>query len=375
MNNPDSSSSFDLPSVFSSFWGYRLALKIALFSASVTAAGAGLTWILSDGFSLWMGGLLVAISFTGSYTATVTYASRRLELARGVLKNLRKHEFETLDLAQVERGDEINDIIRQVYRTGRVLEREFEELKKVENYRREFLGNISHELKTPIFSIRGFAETLNEGALDDPEVNRSFIEKIIRNADRLSNLANDLAEISRFETGERELNIDAFNLKRLINDVVESVEPQARKRSVKISKSFEKNLPPTLGDPAQIRQVMVNLVDNAIKYSEKGGKVTVKASTHSPNSVQVVVGDRGIGIGKEDIARLTERFFRVDKSRSRAAGGTGLGLAIVKHILAAHDVELQIRSKPGKGSSFSFDLPIAVLEKENIAPDTRQAIN
>ncbi len=315
-------------------------------------------------WTIWVSVIAVTTTFLGAYIATFYHASSRLELARKVLKNIRKHDFETLDLAQVERGDELNDIIRQVYRTGRVLEREFSELKKMETYRKDFLGNISHELKTPIFSIRGFAETLREGAMDDPEVKHSFVEKIIRNADRLSNLAKDLSEIARLETGQLEMEKTAFSMKRLVNDVVESVEPQAKERSIKIKKSIESKLPPVYGDPSQIRQVVVNLVDNAIKYSNEGGVVSVRLrSRRKREVVEFSVRDQGVGVSKEDLARLTERFFRVDKSRSRSAGGTGLGLSIVKHILAAHNQELAVSSALGKGSTFSFLLGVALVDE------------
>ena len=320
---------------------------------------------LWSAWTVWVAVVAVLLTFIGGYVGTFRHASKRLQLARSILRNLRRHEFETLDLAQVERGDELNDIIRQVYRTGRVLEREFSELKKMENYRREFLGNISHELKTPIFSIRGFAETLNEGAIDDDTVNRSFVEKIIRNADRLSNLARDLAEISRLETGQLAMNMTAFNMKRLVTDVVESVEPQAREHSITLRTQFDGNLPPVQGDSSQIRQVVVNLVDNAIKYSHEGGLVTIALRERRGRSeVELRVTDQGVGVSKEDIGRLTERFFRVDKSRSRSAGGTGLGLSIVKHILAAHGEELTVSSTLGKGSTFGFSLPALIAEED-----------
>lgn len=343
--------------------GHRLALKVGLSAALVVGLASTALWLTWIEWTLRVSLAAVLLTFLGGYIATILHASSRLRLARSILRNLRRHEFDTLDLAQVERGDELNDIIRQVYRTGRVLEREFSGLKKMENYRREFLGNISHELKTPIFSIRGFAETLNEGAIDDPEVNRSFVEKIIRNADRLSNLARDLTEISRLETGQLAMNMTAFSMKRLVTDVVESVEPLARERSIVLKTTFESDLPPVHGDSSQIRQVVVNLVDNAIKYSHDAGTVTIELrSRRAGTQVEFLVRDRGVGVSKDDLDRLTERFFRVDKSRSRSAGGTGLGLSIVKHILAAHHEELEVSSTLGKGSSFGFALPAVTAE-------------
>ena len=364
---PDQQSSSDpgkLLDTSTSPLGHRLALKIGLSAAGgmmVVSVFLALFW---SAWSLPIAMVAVLGCLTAGYVATFFHASSRLELARKILKNIRKHDFETLDQAQVERGDELNDIIRQVYRTGRVLEKEFSELKKMETYRRDFLGNISHELKTPIFSIRGFAETLQDGALEDPAVNRSFVEKIIRNADRLNNLAQDLSEIARLETGQLELAKSAFSMKRLVTDVVESVEPQATERSISIKTTFEKKLPPVYGDPSQIRQVVVNLVDNAIKYSDEGGKISIHLrSKRQRDVVEFAVKDQGVGVSKEDLSRLTERFFRVDKSRSRSAGGTGLGLSIVKHILAAHNHELAVASSLGKGSTFSFMLDVAQVDE------------
>lgn len=344
--------------------GHRLALKIGLSAAGGTAVVCLFLTVFWEQWTAWISLIAIALAALGGYIATFHHASSRLELARKILKNLRRHEFDTLDLAQVDQGDELNDIIRQVYRTGRVLEREFSELKKMETYRKDFLGNISHELKTPIFSIRGFAETLKNGALEDPAVNQSFVEKIIRNADRLSNLATDLSEIARLETGNLEMEMSAFSMRRLVNDVVESVEPQALEKSISIRTSFESKLPPVYGDSSQIRQVVVNLVDNAIKYSNEGGKVTVRLrSRRKREIVEFSVRDQGVGVAKEDLARLTERFFRVDKSRSRSAGGTGLGLSIVKHILAAHNQELFLSSALGKGSTFTFRLAVAPVDE------------
>jgi len=344
--------------------GHRLALKIGLTASGGILVVCVFLTLLWTAWTWWITVVVVLGTLMGAYLATFYHASSRLELARSILKDIRKYDFETLDMAQVERGDELNDIIRQVYRTGRVLEREFSELKKMESYRKDFLGNISHELKTPIFSIRGFAETLKDGALDDPEVNQSFVEKIIRNADRLSNLATDLSEIARLETGSLEMEKSAFSMKRLVNDVVESVEPQAREKSISVKTSFESKLPPVYGDPSQIRQVVVNLVDNAIKYSNEGGKVSIRLrSKRKRDIVEFSVRDQGVGVAKEDLIRLTERFFRVDKSRSRSAGGTGLGLSIVKHILAAHDQQLAVSSALGKGSTFSFTLNVARVDE------------
>lgn len=343
--------------------GSLIAMRIAL----VVAAGIGLS-----GLILWAIGaveswipvaLVMATGGVVAYGAVWYWVARRIALASATLQQIRRHNFEDLAAANIKKGDELNDLIRQVYRTGQVFRSEFEEINSLENYRREFVGNVSHELKTPIFSIRGFAETLMNGALEDPAVNRSFVEKIVRNADRLSSLARDLSEISKLETGEQQVIEETFDLRRLCTDVVDSVEPIAVGKDIQVIVDMPPHIPPVSGDPLRIRQVVVNLVDNAIKYTNNGGRVTVRARQED-TWVQLDVQDDGIGISAEDLPRLTERFFRVDKSRSRSAGGTGLGLSIVKHILAAHKQVLQVDSTTGHGSTFGFRLP-ARAEVEN----------
>ena len=238
----------------------------------------------------------------------------------------------------------------------KILERE-----RTEHYRRVFLGNVSHELKTPIFSISGFAETLLNGALEDTRVRRNFVERIAHNAERLSNLAKDLAEVARIEMGELTMTMEPFNLRNLTREVLENIEPLATRLHVTMRQTIAEDLPPVRADRERIGQVLSNLVDNAVKYGKEGGYIEVNADLLLSGHIKVSVVDDGIGIDTTHIHRLTERFFRVDTSRSRSRGGpgTGLGLAIVKHILGAHDSQLVIKSTLDVGSTFSFTLPTA----------------
>ena len=301
--------------------------------------------------------LLLAVGAAGiAYGSAHAVLHRRMKQARVTLRRIRHHNFDTLESVAAPRGDELNHLIWEVYRTGQTLESEIQELKRMENYRREFIGNVSHELKTPIFSVQGFAETLLDGALEDEAVNRTFLEKILFNANRLDNLARDLAEIARIETGELEMSIEPMHLERLVREVLEGLDMKARQRNITLTARLPNDLPTVLGDQERLRQVLVNLVDNAIKYNQDGGRVEVVARVLPSEEVKVSVVDNGIGIKEEYIPRLTERFYRVDKSRSRDQGGTGLGLAIVKHILGAHDRELMVESTPGRGSTFGFTL-------------------
>ncbi len=309
--------------------------------------------------------------FVGAYALNVALIVPRLRLARTVLRQIRRHRFESLASAQVPRGDELNDLVWQVYRTGQTVQRELEELTSMENYRKEFIGNVSHELKTPIFAVRGFAETLDAGALEDPKVNRNFLKKILRNTDRLSNLVRDLGEISRIEHGELTLNPEPFDLALLCAEALESVEAVAAGRKIAVSIALPRGVPQVVGDPDHVRRIVINLVENAIKYNDDGGSVELSARHLPSGDVQVSVRDDGIGIPPDLLPRITERFFRVDKSRSRSQGGTGLGLAIVKHLLAAHDRLLRVESELGVGSTFSFTLPARVVPPERALAQSR----
>lgn len=334
---------------------HRLAAKVALLATGVAGLLVVLLDVVLGRFSVYD---LVAlpIVFAATFVATDVVLGRRLVLARTVLRDIRKRRFDSLEAAHLPRGDELNDLIWQVYRTGQVLEREMQDLRRMENFRKEFLGNVSHELKTPIFAIRGFAETLRNGAVDDPTVNRSFLDKILRNSDRLNNLVRDLGEISRIESGELTMVTAPFDLGELVGEIVESLEAIARAKRVTLHQAVPETLPEVLGDVDHLRQVLVNLIDNAIKYNNPGGMVEVVARSLSDGRIKISVVDNGIGIEADHIPRITERFYRVDKSRSRLQGGTGLGLAIVKHILAAHDSQLLVESRPGGGSTFGFAL-------------------
>lgn len=335
----------------------RIAVRSAI-GAAVIAAASGSLGLLFGPF--WgVGGLIVLSLLVAVIVFSIAdrVVSTRIEEARNQVILMKGKQFDRMTAHDVPDGDEIDQLNRQLYRTARAMEKEIAELRKVEDYRREFLGNVSHELKTPIFAIQGFAETLRDGALHDPQVNRSFIEKIIRNSERLNSLVRDLGEISRIETGRLKMNMEPFRLSRLVTDVLDGLDLKARSRNIILSGSIEPSLPVVVGDVERLRQVLVNLVENAIKYTNEPGNVEVSVSTQEDGSVRVSVRDNGVGIAKQDLPRLTERFYRVERSRSRDAGGTGLGLSIVKHILAAHGTSLSVVSEPGKGSDFSFAFP------------------
>lgn len=331
----------------------RLALKIAgagaLFAALATAVQPAGSVGLPLGVGLGVGLATYAVGHAALH--------RRLQHAQALLRRIRRHAFDDEPPPPATPDDELGDLLRDVYRTGQTLEREIQGLREREHYRREFIGNVSHELKTPIFTAKGFAETLLDGALDDETVNRTFLKKILQNVSRLENLARDLSAITKIETGEMEMSTEPIDLAELFREVRDALELKAEENEIRLRLEGTDAAPAAYGDQDRLRRVLINLADNAIKYNEAGGTVTLRASPVDDDTIRLSVADDGIGIPSEHLPRLTERFYRVDESRSRHQGGTGLGLAIVKHILAAHDRELRVESTPGEGSTFSFTLP------------------
>ena len=246
--------------------------------------------------------------------------------------------------------------VSEVMHLARDQQDQIEELKKMEVYRREFLGNVSHELKTPLFNIQGYILTLLEGGMSDPSVLKEYLKRSEKNIDRMISIIEDLETISQFETGEMKLNLIQFDLVTLTRDVIDLLEIKAKKRNIRIScRDDSSHQHFVFADKERIRQVLINLIDNSIKYGNEEGQTTV-SFIELPGEVDTQITDNGIGIAQKDILRLFERFFRVDKSRSREQGGSGLGLAIVKHIMEAHKTSVRVSSKPGECSIFSFTL-------------------
>jgi two-component system phosphate regulon sensor histidine kinase PhoR len=233
------------------------------------------------------------------------------------------------------------------------------ELRRLEKVRQDFVANVSHELRTPLSSIKGYAETLLDVAVEDKGHAREFIGIIHQESDRLANLINDLLDLARIESGNMELSKAPFDVLAVAKRAVESMGGQARAKSIKLGiTAFSGVLPLAVGDEFGFRQVLTNLLDNALKYTPEGGGVTISVEA-AGGFLQVNVADTGIGISPADIPRIFERFYRVDKARSREAGGTGLGLSIVKHIVQAHGGRVWVESAPGSGSVFSFTIPSA----------------
>ncbi|MDD5772357.1 MAG: ATP-binding protein [bacterium] len=232
------------------------------------------------------------------------------------------------------------------------------ELRRLEDLRQDFVANVSHELRTPIASIKGYTETLLDGAIEDKNNAKDFLRIIHEDSDRLAKLIDDLLDLSRIESGRMKMVFAPVEPGSLIKRSTAIIENQAKARSISIEINIPGNIPKILADETRLSQVLINLLDNAVKYTPEGGSVIITGFVNK-NFLQINITDTGIGIPEEDLPRLFERFYRVDKARSREMGGTGLGLSIVKHIVQAHGGEVFVRSDLGQGSTFSFTIPLA----------------
>ena len=288
-------------------------------------------------------------SFVVSYLIIKNFFYEKIRVIyKSIYKFKGTSKFKELDIDLVEQEAE---------EWADAKEEELLQMKKDENYRREFIGNVSHELKTPIFNIQGYVQTLIDGGINDQEINLKYLKRANKSVDRMINIVEDLEVISRLETEQSELDISAFNIIDLVKEVFDQLEMRANEMSIKLEVNNESSSNFVMGDRDKIQQVFTNLISNSIKYGKKGGKTRVRFFDME-NNILIEVADNGIGIDEDKLGRLFERFYRVDKNRSREIGGTGLGLAIVKHILEGHNQQINVRSTKGVGSTFSF-----ILEK------------
>jgi two-component system phosphate regulon sensor histidine kinase PhoR len=243
-----------------------------------------------------------------------------------------------------------------------VLFQDLTEMRNLQTMRQEFVGNISHELRTPLAAIKAIVETLQGGAINDKEAAMDFLNRLDAEVDGMTQMVAELIELSRIETGRIKLKLEPVNLNLLIEEVIARLNPQAERQQVLLLTELSSDLPPVPADRDRIQQVILNIVHNAIKFTPPGGKATVYAKPQK-DTVTVSVADTGIGISKEDLPHIFERFFKADKSRS--SSGTGLGLAIAKHIVQAHGGSIWVQSEEGKGSTFSFSLPVRPSVQDN----------
>ena len=334
----------------------QLSAFTALIISGTVAIGI---FFLSSSWKYGLGSLLLV--FTGSYFLIQfimeKFIYRKIKLIYKFIHQTKATRKEEVYFKYILPKKSIDEVHEDVERWGNKQTEEIELLRKNEAFRKEFLQNLSHEFKTPIFAIQGYIDTLLNGAMDDVKVRKRFLENTERNVERLVNLVNDLDEISKLERGEQLLLKQNFVIQDLIREVFESLSINMHDKNMRtgIKKGCEY---PTLvfADKEKIRMVLLNLVENASKYGKQNGSITASIYKTDGRHVLVEVTDDGIGIEEEHLQRIFERFYRTDSARSRDKGGTGLGLAICKHIIEAHDQAIHVRSTPDVGTSIGFTL-------------------
>ncbi len=331
---------------------FALALSIAVITTAFLSLEQSATPIVLF--------IAFAISFSSSfllfYFTLEFLVLSEVNEAYAVLEKLKKKEFKVAKKRLIPTLSPIKKLNYEIYSYASKKQKEIDHLKKLAIYRREFLADVSHELKTPIFAAQGFLHTLIDGAIDDESVRYKFLHKAAKSLDGLQKLVEDLFSLSKMEAGIITMNLDHFNIYERSQEVIDQLEEQARHKKIKLDIKAAINTDLWVkADPQRIQQVMMNLVENAVKYSQAKGQVLISFE-ELEKEILIRVEDKGPGIPPEHLDRIFERFYRVEKSRAKSKGGSGLGLAIVKHILEAHDSKIQVSSKVNQGTSFSFKL-------------------
>ncbi|MFN0216263.1 MAG: sensor histidine kinase [Saprospiraceae bacterium] len=338
--------------------------QLSFFIAGISAGAIAVLLLLLKAFGLlkvtWpeVSGLFVlafGVAFITNYYLVRYFIFRRIKLIYKIIHRQKlPAEFRAGNLNMNK--NVLDDVEKEVGEWADQESRELEELERLATYRRRFIGDVSHELKTPIFNIQGFIHTLIDGALNDPKVNLLYLQRAARNIERLQTIVEDLETINKLEAGQMVLDLQEFDLHSLTDEVVADLEMRANERQIRLTYKEGANQNFRVrADKESIRQVLMNLVHNSIKYGREGG-VTKISFYDMETYLLIEVSDNGIGIASEHLNHVFDRFYRVDKHRSREAGGTGLGLSIVKHIVEAHKQTINVRSSAGQGSTFGFTM-------------------
>lgn len=339
---------------------YRFALRSAILISFL------LTTVL--GIFLWYGGtmdwlLLVVIAIT---SAIISFLVVQLRVEKFIYRKIERIYndvalLESTSLASKTITTDMRTLTDEIEKFAKDKKIEIDTLKIREEYRKDFLGNVSHELKTPLFTVQGYVLTLLDGAMEDKSLRKKYLQRASKGVERLIYIVKDLDLITKLEVGDLNLEIEDFDILELFQSVFELLEMKAAKKNITLSFDMDyKNPIHVMGDKEKIQQVITNLLVNSIKYGQQNGTTEVSVENLIKNKAIVRVTDNGEGISKQNLARIFERFYRVDKSGSRAEGGSGLGLAIVKHIIEAHNEKIYVESVLDIGSEFSF-----TLEKAN----------
>ncbi len=341
----------------------RLAVPLSKISSQVNSIRSK---VLASTVLAFLPSFLIAALFARTFSsklgAIIEYAGK---LAQGDFKArftmAGKDELGVL-------GNKLNDTAQKLQGMFEQLEQEHAELEKVERVRKDFVINVSHELRTPLASIQGYTETLLDGAIHDSANNIRFLSIIRQNAERLGRLTEDLLTLSRIELKRHVFQFAHYDVNALLAEQLDAMRPMAEKKHIVLTLEAAPSGTEAFCDSEAVHQIVTNLVDNSLKYTPEGGSVVIGARNLSNDRVMLYVRDTGIGIPTEDLPRLFERFYRVDKARSRELGGTGLGLAIVKHLVRSQGGEVAVESVPNQGSLFYFTLPVVDIGQPEVQP-------
>lgn len=314
--------------------------------------------ITKNPLTAFLSGLIIfSLSYFLIHAVLEWFIYRKIKLIYKFINQTKASKKEEMYYKYILPKKSIDEVSQDVETWAQQNKAEIEDLKNNENYRKEFLQNLAHELKTPIFAIQGYVDTLLNGALENPSVNKKFLKNASRNIERMVNLVNNLDEISKLESGTQPVNKQNFVIQDLIKEAFETLSIKSSKKNIKCSiKKGCENPIQVFADKEKIREVILNLIDNAIKYGQENGHIIASIYKTDEKQVLIEISDDGIGIAEEHLNRVFERFYRVDRNRSRDIGGTGLGLAICKHIIEAHDQTIHARSKLNVGTTIGFTL-------------------
>lgn len=340
-----------------------ISLLLALAISLLTVAFLFLMDEATPTLLLVAGGISFSVSYILMNVTLEFLIFKEISNIYAVLEKIQKKDYSSIE----DKSDKLSiSPLKKINKTinlyAQSKNKEIETLQKNAVFRREFIADISHELKTPIFAAQGYIHTLLDGAIEDKSVRIKFLKRAAKSMNALDKLVQDLLTLNQMESGVMKFNFEPFDLTEVIAEVIEELEDKAKKKHISVRFIYEKDKPlKTLADKDKIFRVCQNLLSNAIKYSNEGSEVEIHLRTNKSHII-VEFKDNGKGIPHEDLKRIFERFYRVDKSRSREKGGTGLGLAIVKHILEGHKSKISVSSTLGKGSIFSFELPLEKKE-------------
>ena len=340
---------------------FKKKYKFAVYTASIITIFLALVmsafFYFSDGdISIWHLLIFVIVCFVFSILVIQHRVEKFIyKRVKKIYDNVQLLESSTFDRRHIT--TDMETLTREVERFAESNKLEIETLKVRESYRKDFMGNVSHELKTPLFTVQGYILTLLDGAMKDKAVRKKYLQRASKGVERLIYIVKDLDMITKLEVGDLRLNKEEFNIVETVQNVFDLLEMKAAKKNISLEFDipYQKSVMVN-ADPERVQQILTNLIENSIKYGKVGGTTEVSIEDFIKNKVIVRVTDNGEGIEKEYIPRLFERFFRVDKSGSRKEGGSGLGLAIVKHLIEAHNEKIYLESQFGVGSEFSFTL-------------------